>query len=210
MRTSPETTRAPSWTSGQRLALALALVLTLACRGEEPAAAAPNAAPARPGAARPEVQSPDFARLGDGLVAWESSRSGAWRIWIRRLDGSGLRQLSPDEPGRQHCCAHLSPDGRHVAFLSLVGAAYGTDDEAGRLYLVPTGGGAPRLLADGARTYGRGHRAGMWHGPDALQYIDGEAQSVLLDVRSGQTRRLAGPDEAGRGWLVDPTRRWAT
>lgn len=191
--------------------LVLAALLALACRGDEAASAAAgrDAGGDRP-AAGEEVQSPDFARLGDGLVAWESRRTGAWRIWVRALDGSGLRQLSPDEPGRQHCCAHLSPDGRHVAYLSLPEGAYGSDDEAGRLLLVPAAGGAPRELAAVARTYGRGHRAGVWHGPEAFQMIDGSGASVLLDVTTGRTERLAGPDADGRGWLVDPTRRWAT
>jgi hypothetical protein len=197
-----------------RLALALLVAagsLSSACRGDEAASAAPGAAPTAPSrAAGGEVSSPDFARLGEGLVAWESRRSGAWRIWIRNLDGSGLRQLSPDEPGRQHCCAHLSPDGRHVAYLSLPEAAYGSDDEAGPLLLVPTAGGPPRQLAVTARTYGRGHRAGVWHSPQAFQHVDAQGNSVLLDITSGATEKLAGPDADGRGWLVDPTRRWAT
>ena len=51
-------------------------------------------APAAPSG--PEISSPDYARLGDGFLVWESNRTGPWRIWTRRLDGSGLRQLTPD------------------------------------------------------------------------------------------------------------------
>jgi hypothetical protein len=206
--------RQPPRRRGLRAALALAALLAGACRGESTASAAPGQTPHGAGGAAaatgPEVQSPEFARLGDGLVTWESRRSGAWRIWVRRLDGSGLRQLSPDEPGRQHCCAHLSPDGTQVAYLSLDSAAYGSDDEAGQLYLAPVAGGPPRRLADGARTYGRGHRAAVWHSATALQYIDAKGDSVVVDLGSGQTRRLVGPAPDGRGWLVDPTSRWAT
>ena len=64
----------------------------------------------------PEFEAPEAA-LGDGFAVWESLRTGDWRIWRRRLDGTGLEQLTPDEDGRQHCCPHISPDGRWVAFL---------------------------------------------------------------------------------------------
>ena len=64
------------------------------------------------------VRRPEEPLPARGLVTWESNRSGAWRIWTRRLEGSPARQLSPDEPGRQHCCAHLSPDGSKLVYLS--------------------------------------------------------------------------------------------
>ena len=56
--------------------------------------------------------------LGKGFLVWESNRSGRWRIWYRNLDGSGLRQLSPEEEGRDHFAPHISPDGTHMAYLS--------------------------------------------------------------------------------------------
>ena len=56
--------------------------------------------------------------LGRGFVVWESNRTGRWRIWYRNLDGSGLRQLSPEEEERDHFAPHISPDGNHLAYLS--------------------------------------------------------------------------------------------
>lgn len=37
------------------------------------------------------------SQLGSGFVVWESNRTGHGRIWRRELDGSGLRQISPEE-----------------------------------------------------------------------------------------------------------------
>jgi hypothetical protein len=104
------------------LAAALALALCPGCdRGVE---AKPRYAalgvPKNPDA--PEAWKPYYealSALGDGFVTWESRRKGKWRIWMRPLDGSAETQLSPDEPGRDHVAAHISPDGRHVVYLSL-------------------------------------------------------------------------------------------
>src|SRR5262245_6150603 len=106
----------------------IALLACLACdRGDEAQAAQALAAPPRERAAaapragdgEAAVSAEEAARLGEGFVVWESRRGGAWRIWRRDLDGGGLRQLSPEETGRDHCCAHVSPDGEHVVYLSL-------------------------------------------------------------------------------------------
>ena len=59
-----------------------------------------------------------MGKLGRGFVVWESNRTGRWRIWYRDLDGSGLRQLSPEEEGRDHFAPHISPDGTHLVYLS--------------------------------------------------------------------------------------------
>ena len=59
-----------------------------------------------------------MSQLGSGFVVWESNRTGRWRLWRRELDGSGLRQISPEESGRDHYCPHLSPDGTRLVYLS--------------------------------------------------------------------------------------------
>ena len=206
MTPATRTLQPPAWRHTAAVALLLVACALPACGRREPAAAEAAQAPRE----LAEAAAPELARLGDGLLVWESRRSGAWRIWTRRLDGSGLRQLTADEPGRQHCCPHLSPDGRQVAYLSLGDTEYAAEDEPGRLHLVSTEGGETRLLAASAGTYGRGHRAAVWHGPQALQYVGGDGGAVRLDLATGATRRLAGPDAEGRGWLFDPTLGHAT
>ncbi|HEX4959663.1 MAG TPA: LamG-like jellyroll fold domain-containing protein [Thermoanaerobaculia bacterium] len=167
-----------------------------------------DAPPAKP--AGPEVSSPEYARLGEGFLVWESNRSGPWRIWTRRLDGSGLRQLTPDESGHEHCCAHISPDGKQVAYLSLSKFKYGGDPEEGELHVIAPDGKGDRVVAARAQTYSRGHRAAIWHGDQLLQFVDGDANAVLLDLAKGTTEKLAGPSSEGKGWLVNRARTHAT
>ena len=103
---------------------ALAL-LALVCFGCEPAGVGAARLAALPPPERPDDPAswqPYYeavAEIGDGFVVWESFRDGKWRIWQRPLGGAPERQLSPDEPGRDHVAAHVSRDGRYVVYLSL-------------------------------------------------------------------------------------------
>jgi hypothetical protein len=212
---NPKRFRKAWWLAALIVAVALAVAAWWAHTHHDSVRAAlhgldPNA-DARPAApAGPEVSSPDYARLGDGFLVWESNRSGPWRIWTRRLDGSGLRQLSPDESGHEHCCAHISPDGKSVAYLSLSNFKYAADPEEGKLHLIAPDGKGDRVVAEGAQTYSRGHRAAIWHGDRLLQYIDPEGDAILLDLAKGTKEKLAGPSSEGKGWLVNRTRTHAT
>ena len=89
------------------IALALLTILSLGC----------DEASRSPGSERDEPPKSHVERI-PGFVVWESNRSGHWRIWTRRLDGEGLRQLTPHEERRAHFSPHLSPDGRHLVYLS--------------------------------------------------------------------------------------------
>ena len=84
-----------------------------------------------------------------GFVVWESSRSGAWRLWRADLDGGRPRQLSPDEPGRPHCCPHVAPDGRRIAYLSLAEGRqrYRDEQATGELRLLAVDGSPAALPA---------------------------------------------------------------
>jgi Concanavalin A-like lectin/glucanases superfamily/WD40-like Beta Propeller Repeat len=149
---------------------------------------------------------------GEGFLVWESNRSGRWRLWTQRLDGSGLRQLSPEEGDRIHCCPHISPDGRWIAWLSL---DPGPDrypegrPEVGVLRLMRPDGSGQRDLAPPARAYGE-HRAAVWHGSDRLAFVDGQGYSVRLSLASGQTERLTARPHPLAGWLVNPLLTHAT
>src|ERR1700710_45071 len=166
---------------------------------------------ARPAAAAgPEVSSPEYARLGDGFLVWESDRTGPWRIWTRRLDGSRLRPLTREERGHEHCCAHISPDGKQVAYLSLSNFKYGADPEAGELHLIGPDGKGDRVAAPKAQTYSRGHRAAIWDSDGKLQFIDGDGNTLVLDLATSRTEKIASPSSEGHGWLVNRTRTHAT
>ncbi|MCP4660097.1 MAG: PKD domain-containing protein [bacterium] len=167
---------------------------------------------------RPEaVEAPAVAAgelPGSGFVVWESNRTGRWRLWIRQLDGSDLRQLTAEEGSRAHCCPHIAPDGSGVAYLSLEPGPQRYPDDAperGVLRLIQPDGGNQRVLADSARTYGE-HRAAVWHSTEELVYLDGEGYTVRLRLPSGDRERLTleppratrtDPGAEFRGWLVN-------
>ncbi|HEX5444488.1 MAG TPA: LamG-like jellyroll fold domain-containing protein [Pirellulales bacterium] len=157
-----------------------------------------------------------LAQQGEGFVIWESNRTGRWRIFRRELDGSNLRQISPEEKGREHYCPHLSPDGTRLVYLSY---PVGTDTydhrppQAMPLYLLSSEGGKPKLLSQ-ARDYFE-DRAAVWIDNDHLAYIDGEGFSCELDLRSGKSTRLTANGMKGGNWgqggyLINATKTHAT
>ncbi|MDX1645348.1 MAG: PKD domain-containing protein, partial [Thermoanaerobaculia bacterium] len=151
------------------------------------------------------------ASLGEGFVVWESNRSGAWRLWRRQLDGSGLEQLTPDEPQRQHYCPHISPDGRRLAYLSARdgGREYAAGGVVGTLRLLDLESGEQRVIADPAMTYFE-NRAVVWRDPDELIYIGPDRAPRRLDLASGKAAVLARDLPGEFGWLVDATLSYAT
>jgi len=201
--------RRPRATFTADAVLAALVVATTGCGAgaTATAGAAPPGVP-RAGAAEGEAAP---AAWGPGFVVWESNRGGSFRIWRRDLSGGPARQLSPDEPGRDHCCAHISPDGRRVAYLSLPGGAraYLPAETPGVLRLIESDGRLDRVAAPAARAYGE-HRAAIWWSGDELVYIDGEGATLRLDLSSAARTTITRGPARGEGWLVDPTGRWAT
>jgi hypothetical protein len=186
-----------------RVALTALLLPAFACAGDRPAPAEPAAG--KPAAAPPApASSPESA-----FVVWESNRSGAYRIWRQELAGGAPRLLSPDEPGRDHCCAKLSPDGRRLVYLSLPGGARQYSLEPGVLHLVDSDGGRDRVLAAEARHYGE-HRAAVWWGEDELVYLDGANATRALRLSTGESRVLATQAPGAEGWLIAPGGRIAS
>jgi TolB protein len=58
---------------------------------------------------------PDFSPDA-AYIYFDSSRSGTTQIWRMHVDGSQPEQITDDE--YQNSSPHVSPDGRHLAFLS--------------------------------------------------------------------------------------------
>jgi hypothetical protein len=163
-------------------------------------------APQGPAARRPEQALP--AR---GFVVWESNRSGDWRIWTRRLEGSPPRQLSPNEAGRQHCCAHLSPDGSSLAYLSraVPKDEYPELEVGGDLRVLKPDGGGERTQATDARPYGWGNRAVVWRNDRELIYIGDQGRTFLLDTTTGRGSILSDEPRVKLAWLMDAPLRHA-
>ena len=201
------------------------LFVLLACgedggsMADETSASGTSGQSASSNAAPPILDLADDPDLGEGFVVWESNRSGPWRLWRRTFDGSPPHQLTSEDGPRQHCCAHISPDGSRLVYLSLPDGAerYPVDGASGELRLLPlkpdsaAGGEVATLttvLATSARTYFE-HRAAVWRDDRHLIYIDGEGRTQERDVDTGTTRLLVKQGPAGRGWLLDPTLHFA-
>jgi len=97
---------------------------------------------------------PQFSPDGS-KIAFESTRSGAYEVWICRSDGSGLVQLT-------HFNSHTgtprwSPDGQQIAFDS---RAAGNAD----IYVIDSEGGSPRRLTSepSGEVVARWSRDGRW------------------------------------------------
>jgi eukaryotic-like serine/threonine-protein kinase len=56
------------------------------------------------------------AWMPDGRIAYASVASGSWDIWVMNADGTGQRQLTVG--ARSNYGPSVSPDGRHIVFLS--------------------------------------------------------------------------------------------
>lgn len=197
------------------LMLAIAFPMFTACGGvgsSDVASDSPQAtgdSPAISGAVTESVG--EVSSLGEGVVIWESNRSGGWRIWSRDLDGSGLRQLTSDEPGRDHFCPHISPDGRWVAYLSVVKGRpnYEPEGVEGTLHLIALDGGEDRVVVESARSYFV-HRAVVWRDPRTLIFISGDTTTRELDIESGRQRVLVAKPPPKGGWLLNSTLTHAT
>jgi hypothetical protein len=158
-----------------------------------------------------------LAQFGSGFVVWESNRTGRWRLWRRDLDGSGLRQISPEEAGRDHFCPHISPDGRRLVYLSY---AVGSDpyqekepQDGVPLYLMRADGTLNKQLTGSARSYAQ-DRAAVWLDNDNFVYIDGQGSTRRWDTRSGQSTKVIDKEQTppgyGHGLLINAAKTHAT
>jgi hypothetical protein len=149
--------------------------------------------------------------LGSGFVVWESNRSGNWRLWRRDLDGTARLQVTPDEGDRLHCCPHISPDGRWIAYLSLAAdqQGYPPGGAQGALRLIRPDGTGDRLLLPEARNYYE-NRAVVWRSPDELIFIDSDRRTALLSLDSGEVETLTRQASESFPWLIDSRLRYAT
>lgn len=168
----------------------------------------------REGTWRAQQAQLDADSFGRGFLVWESSRSGAWRIWRRGLDGGSPAQVSIDEPGRDHFCPHLSPDGQRIVYLSMPTGVHCymdrvPDGAATELRLAHLDGSSDRVIAAEARGYFE-DRAALWVDDDTLVYIHGNGSTRRRKLSTGSEEVLVRWDQPGHGWLVNATETHAT
>ena len=137
----------------------------------------------------------DMAALAagrNGVVVWQSRRAGPMRIYACDLDGSDLRQLSPDVAGKDHLAPLISPDGTRVLYyqpiLPMSDATYYADHIGDMMIIGVDGAGGRRLLQE-VRTYFE-CRFARWLDNDRVAYIGEDHDTYLLTVSSGATERL--------------------
>ncbi len=140
-----------------------------------------------------------------GFLVWESNRSGSWRIYRRELDGSDMRQLTPDDPGREHYCPHLSPDGTRMVYVTLPAEKnfYGEDPitNTAEMHLINTDGTGDRVIVDACRAYYE-DRAVLWIDDDSLFFISGEEGTTKrLTLSTGEIEEGFRWDSQWWGWL---------
>ena len=166
----------------------------------------------------PDLPTPDLPlHLQDGFVVWESNRNGPWRIFRRNLAGGPVEQVTPDEPGRDHFAAHISPNGKRIVYLSYPQGRHGYRKQPPEIvipmYMLELDGRTPPVkIMDNARPYGE-HRAAVWVSDTRLyticeRYI---SRKLYLDLNDRGRAVVDRPD--GRSWdhgyLLDPTGQFA-
>ena len=77
-----------------------------------------------------------------GQIVFSSNRSGAWRLWTVKADGSEMKQLTQQDSDDQDVDPVFSPDGKSILFTS-------TRDGKAGLWRMPTSGAKPERICDG-------------------------------------------------------------
>jgi serine/threonine protein kinase len=110
-------------------------------------------------------------------VAFISSGKGPSDLWVQKVDGSGLRQLTADASSESWPV--WSPDGSWIVFSSTRGGSRGT-------WRIPPGGGTPEKLFDG---FLRGDliRKPTGEGTWLITSLEGVNGIRLRDVEQGTT-----------------------
>jgi len=146
---------------------------------------------ASPGAMGGEQPAAKSAPDRPGQIVFSSNRSGPWRLWCIRPDGSGLRQLSP-EGGQEHDVDPVfSPDGKTILFTSTRGGAPG-------IWRMPREGGKLERVCDGDQA--------EWS-PDGKQIVMRRQERIFVrELATGTERAISPkswPHPSGPAWSPD-------
>lgn len=153
----------------------------------------------------------ELASMGEGFIAWETNREGPWRIYGTALAGGPPRRLSAEEGKRIHQCPHLSPDGRHLAYLSLPpGSSTYSGKIKGKiqLRLLHLPSGRDRVVLEDVGWTTGGNRAVTWIDADSFYYIDAEGKARRYDISTGRSSQPVLTN--GKRHLPNPTGTYAS
>jgi len=126
-----------------------------------------------------------------GQIVFSSNRSGPWRLWCVRPDGSGLRQLSP-QGGQEHDVDPVfSPDAKTILFTSTRGGTPG-------IWRMPREGGKLERVYDGDQA--------EWS-PDGREIVFRRQERIFVrELATGAERAISPkswPHPSGPAWSPD-------
>jgi TolB protein len=119
------------------------------------------------------------AEVRSGVIVFSSNRSGAWRVWTIKADGSALTQLTKQDTDDQDVDPVFSPDGKAILFTSTRGG------KAGLWRMAADGKGATRLC-DGDQ--------GEWS-PDAVHVVFRRQERLLARRVADGSEKTLTPDD---------------
>jgi Tol biopolymer transport system component/DNA-binding winged helix-turn-helix (wHTH) protein len=127
--------------------------------------------------------SPDGTELAVRRLGRSTSTSG---IFVKRVDSSDLRQLTRQSTD---CCPSYSPDGKSIAFSRM-------DDGKFEILVIPSGGGAERVVFSGPARADRGEVAWTPDGKGLVfseNFRSGTNSILMLTLDDHQTKRVTNP-----------------
>ena len=126
-----------------------------------------------------------------GHIVFSSNRSGAWRLWTIKADGSELKQITRQEGDESDVDPMFSPDGKSVLFTSTRGGKAG-------VWRVAVDGSKPDRLCDGDQA--------EWSPKNALIVLRRHERILTRNLSSGVEKNLS-PDDwphcSGPAWSPD-------
>ena len=125
-------------------------------------------------------------------IVFSSNRSGAWRIWSVRPDGTELTQRTNADADEHDVDPVFSPNGKAVLFSSTRGGG------AAGIWITPVDGSAPRRICDGDQA--------EWS-PDGKSIVFRQSEKILTrELATGERRHISPdgwPHSSGPAWSPD-------
>ncbi|MCX7013895.1 MAG: hypothetical protein NTW86_15310 [Candidatus Sumerlaeota bacterium] len=126
-----------------------------------------------------------------GRIVFSSNRSGAWRIWEVKADGSDLKQIIKQDGDESDVDPMFSPDGKSILFSSTRGGSTG-------VWRMATDGSTSERICDGDQA--------EWS-PDGSRIAFRRNERVFTrDLNGGQEKSVSPEDWphcSGPAWSPD-------
>ena len=153
-----------------------------------------------------------FAGTDSGVLVWQSRRTSRFRIFACALDGTNLRQISPDVAGKDHLAPLLSPDGAKLIYYqtnTLTDGSY-YSDHVGQMMLVNSSAtlGTAKKLVDEVRTYFE-CRFARWIDDNTIAYIGKDHATYAYTLSTGASAKLFAYPFNTFGAIPNRQRTWA-